>query len=146
MEETGLVGGVMLIGGVLGAAIIPPISDKIKRRKPFLILCMAALLPGLIGLAYFSSFIPLMISGFVFGFFIMSAGPIGFQYGAEKSFPAPESISQGMILLAGQVSGILFVIGVDTLGVNVSMIAFVILIALNVLITLRLSESYHSSN
>lgn len=136
----------MLVGGVLGALIIPPISDKIKKRKPFLTLCMAAMLPGLIGLTYFTTFEPLMISGFVFGFFIMSAGPIGFQYGAEKSHPAPESISQGLILLVGQISGILFIIGVNSIGVVVSMLLFIAFIVFNVLLTLRLSESYHSSN
>jgi hypothetical protein len=39
----------------------------------------------------------------------MSAGPIGFQYGAEVSYPAPESTSQGLLLLAGQISGLVFV-------------------------------------
>ena len=145
MEETGIIGGVMLVGGVLGAIVIPPLSDKVKKRKPFLTLCMAAMLPGLIGLTIFTSFIPLMISGFIFGFFIMSAGPIGFQYGAEKSHPSPESISQGLILLVGQVSGILFVVGVNSIGVVNSMFTFIILVVLNVFLTLRLSESYRSS-
>lgn len=146
MEETGMVGGVMLVGGVLGALIIPPISDKVKKRKPFLTLCMAAMLPGLVGLTYFTTFEPLMISGFIFGFFIMSAGPVGFQYGAEKSHPSPESISQGLILLVGQISGILFVIGVNSLGAIISMLFFITFIIINVFLTLRLSESYHSSN
>lgn len=145
MDETGMVGGVMLVGGVLGALILPPISDKVEKRKPFLILCMALMLPGLIGLTYFSTFIPLMISAFWFGFFMMSAGPIGFQYGAEKSYPAPESISQGFILLAGQISGILFVFGVNSFGIYASMISFIIMVLFNVMLTFRLSESYQSS-
>jgi len=145
MEETGIVGGIMLVGGVLGALIIPPISDRVEKRKPFLTLCMAAMLPGLLGLTYFTSFIPLMISGFIFGFFIMSAGPIGFQYGAEKSHPSPESISQGLILLVGQVSGILFVFAVNSIGVTSSMVIFAALILINVFLTLRLSESYRTS-
>ena len=105
MDETGMVGGIMLLGGVLGALIIPPLSDKRRKRKPFLVLCMILMLPGLIGLTIFTGFVPKMISAFIFGFFIMSAGPIGFQYGAEKSYPAPESTSQGIILLVGQISG-----------------------------------------
>lgn len=145
MEETGMVGGVMLVGGVVGALIIPPISDKVEKRKPFLILCMALMLPGLVGLAFFTTFTPLMISGFIFGFFIMSAGPIGFQYGAEKSYPAPESISQGFILMAGQISGILFVFGVNSLGVFTSMISFIVLVVFNVMLTFRLSESFVKS-
>ncbi len=146
VEETGMVGGIMLVGGVIGALIIPPASDKVKKRKPFLTICMAAMIPGLIGLTIFTTFIPLMISEFVFGFFIMSAGPIGFQYGAEKSFPSPESISQGLILLAGQVSGIFFVLGVNSFGASTSMVIFIILTLLNVILTFRISESYRSSN
>lgn len=146
VEETGMVGGIMLVGGVIGALIIPPASDKVKKRKPFLTICMAAMIPGLIGLTIFTTFIPLMISGFVFGFFIMSAGPIGFQYGAERSFPSPESISQGLILLTGQVSGILFVLGVNSFGVSTSMVIFIILTLLNVILTFKISESYRSSN
>lgn len=145
MEETGMVGGVMLVGGVLGALIIPPISDKLRKRKPFLTLCMVAMLPGLIGLTWFTTFIPLMISGLIFGFFIMSAAPVGFQYGAEKSHPSPESVSQGLILLAGQVSGILFVLGVNFIGNAASMLFFIALVLVNVFLTLRLSESYRAS-
>jgi len=144
MEETGMVGGIMLIGGILGSLIIPPISDKVRKRKPFLTLCMAAMLPGLIGLALFTTFIPLMISGFVFGFFIMSAAPVGFQYGAEKSHPSPESVSQGLILLAGQLSGILFVVGVNSIGIANSMLVFIALVFLTIFLTLRLSESYRA--
>ena len=43
----------------------------------------------------------------------MSAGPIGFQYAAEVSYPAPESASQGMLLWVGQLSGMIFVAGMS---------------------------------
>lgn len=141
IDETGMVGGMMLIGGVLGALILPPLSDKKGKRKPFIVMCMILMLPGLIGLTVFTSFVPMLISAFIFGFFIMSAGPIGFQYGAEKSYPAPESTSQGIILLAGQISGIIFVFGVNKMGVLVAMITFIILTTFNVFLSTRLKES-----
>ena len=50
------------------------------------------------------------IAAAVLGFFVMSAGPIGFQYAAEIGRPAPESTSQGLLLLAGQASGIAFML------------------------------------
>ncbi len=111
MDETGMVGGIMLVGGVLGALILPWMSDRKNKRKSFLVVSMLLMLPGLVGLTVFHEFVPMLISAFVFGFFIMGAGPIGFQYGAEKSYPAPESTSQGIILLVGQISGIVFVFG-----------------------------------
>lgn len=141
MEQTGMVGGIMLAGGILGAIIIPPLSDKKKKRKPFIVWCMILMTPGLIGLTLFNEFIPLMISAFIFGFFIMSAAPIGFQYGAEKSFPAPESTSQGIILLVGQASGIVFIFGVNKIGIFASMIIFIFLTVFNIFVSTRLKES-----
>jgi MFS family permease len=140
-EQTGMVGGIMLVGGVLGALILPVLSDKKRRRKPFIVICIIFMLPGLIGLTFFKEFIPMLISAFIFGFFIMSAGPIGFQYGAEKSYPAPESTSQGIILLAGQISGIIFVFGLNKMGVFISMISFIILTLFNLFLSTRLKES-----
>lgn len=141
MDETGMIGGIMLVGGVIGALILPTLSDKIRRRKPFLVVGMIFMLPGLIGLTYFTGFVPMMISAFVFGFFIMGTGPVGFQYGAEKSYPAPESTSQGIILLAGQISGIIFVFGINKTGVLVAMISFVLLTIFNIFLSTRLKES-----
>jgi len=141
MDETGIVGGVMLIGGVLGAVILPAISDKKRKRKPLLVTCMVLMLPGLIGLTVFNEFIPMMISAFIFGFFMMGVGPVGFQYGAERSYPAPESTSQGIILMMGQISGIMFVFGVNKIGVFITMIGFIILTIINIIISTRLKES-----
>jgi hypothetical protein len=99
------------------------------------------MLPGLVGLTFFTQFVPMLISAFFFGFFIMGVGPIGFQFGAEKSYPAPESTSQGIILLAGQISGIIFVFGVNKMGILIAMISFIVLTLFNVFISTRLKES-----
>ena len=39
----------------------------------------------------------------------MSAGPIVFQYTAEITVPTPESTSQGILLLVGQISGVIII-------------------------------------
>ncbi len=74
MDETGMVGGIMLVGGVIGAVVLPALSDKIKKRKPFLVDSMIFMLPGLIGLTVFNGFVPMLISSFIFGSFIIGAG------------------------------------------------------------------------
>ena len=38
------------------------------------------------------------------GFFLISVAPIGMQYVAEVTYPAPEGTSNGLIQFAGQVS------------------------------------------
>jgi MFS family permease len=142
MEQTGLVGGMILIAGIVGALILPPLSDRFRKRKAFLLLGMVCMIPGLVGLTFLTGYIALLVSAFVFGFFFLGAGgPVGFQYGAEISFPAPESASMGLLTLAGQISGILFIIGMNTVGMIPFMILFVALAVVNVWLCTRLDES-----
>ncbi len=120
-DSDGMTGGLMLIGGIAGAIILPALSDRFRRRKLFLVICIAGMVPGVLGLSLAASaefeasfsYTILLVSSFILGFFIMSAGPIGFQYAAEVSIPAPESASQGMLLWTGQLSGILFTAGMS---------------------------------
>ncbi len=124
--QSGMVGGIMLIGGVIGAVILPILSDKLRKRKIFLVICMIGMIPGITGLHLSAGYTGALISSFFLGFFVMSAGPIGFQYAAEVSFPTPESTSQGIILLAGQISGLIFVAGMGTPeGLNIFMYLFI---------------------
>jgi cyanate permease len=115
MDQAGLLGGVMLIGGILGAVVVPLISDGLRRRKPFVILALFGLLPGLAGVTFAASYGLLLASGFWFGFFLLAAGPIGFQYGAELTQPVPEGTSNSLLVLMGQISGILFIFAMDAL-------------------------------
>jgi len=142
VEQTGLVGGMMLIAGIVGALILPVFSDKLRKRKFFIVLGMVGMTPGLIGLTFFTDYTLLLISSFVFGFFLLGAGaPVGFQYSAESTWPAPESTSQGMILLTGQISGILFIVAMNIIGMALSMGIFVGLALVIIFLTTSLSES-----
>ncbi|MDH3399171.1 MAG: MFS transporter, partial [Acidimicrobiia bacterium] len=146
-QQAGIIGALMVVGGIFGAGILPVISDRRRRRKPFLLLAVSGMAPGLIGLAFAPSYPLLLLSSFVFGFFMMSAYPLGFQYSAEISYPAPESTSQGIIVMAGQISGILFILGMDAFrsgpsdSMTGSMVVFIVLTALIIALTARLQES-----
>ena len=102
--EAGMLGALMLIGGVIGAVVMPIFSDKTGRRKPFIQLGVALSIPGLLGLAFFDTLIPLYLSAFSVGFFMISVSPIGMQYVSEITHPTPEGTSNGMIQLFGQAS------------------------------------------
>lgn len=151
-DSNGLIGGLMLIGGIIGAVVIPALSDKYKKRKLFIVLCIVGMFPGIAGLAFardFSSnahiiYMITLISSFILGFSVMSAGPIGFQYTAEVNYPAAESTSQGMLLWIGQISGMIFVAGMSMKQhhyIAAYMIGFVILTAIAVLSSFMLKES-----
>jgi len=145
--QAGTIGGIMIIGGILGALIIPILSDRYRKRTPFLVLALAGASVSLIGVTFASAYSVVLVSAFTFGFFLLSSGPIGFQYGAEITYPVSEGTSNGFLLLMGQVSGIAFIFGMDSLkspltgSMTIPMIALTGLMILGFLASTRLRES-----
>ncbi len=113
--QAGNAGGLMILGGIVGALVVPMLSDQARKRVPFLLLAIAGAAIGLAGLTFIIGYGLLLAFSFIFGFFLLSAGPIGFQYGAEITYPAPEGTSNGLLLLMGQISGIIFILGMEAL-------------------------------
>jgi len=103
----GIVGGLIIVGGIFGAVILSALSDKYRKRRLFLMITMATAIPLVILLQYLSSIVLLGIAGFIFGFFLVSALPIGLTYAVEKTHPVPEATSNGILMLSGQISGII---------------------------------------
>jgi len=147
ITQAGLAGGLMIFGGLVGAVLISWLSDHYKRRVPFILLALSASCIGLVGITFATNYPLLLASSFVLGFFLLSAGPIGFQYGAEIAYPAPEGTSNGLLLLMGQISGIIFILGMDqfksagTGSMTVSLVILVGLLFISFLIATRLRES-----
>lgn len=102
--DAGTLGAMMLVGGVLGAVVLPPISDRLHKRQIFILIGFIFAIPGVLGVAFAASQWLLFASAFVVGFFLVSVGPIGMQYAAEITYPTPEGTSNGLIQLFGQAS------------------------------------------
>ena len=102
--DAGTLGALMLVGGVLGAVILPALSDKQRKRQRYMMNGVVLAIPGLVGLAFANNLILLFVSAFFMGFFLVSANPIGMQYSAEVTHPTPEGTSNGLIQLFGQAS------------------------------------------
>jgi MFS family permease len=147
ITQAGVTGGLMVLGGIAGAIIVPPLSDRKRKRVPYILIALAASSIGLIGITYSTSYALLLVASFVMGFFLLAAAPIGFQYGAEITYPAPEGTSNGLLLLVGQISGILFIFGMDFLkspgsgSMTLSLLILIGLMVLSVYLSTRLGES-----
>jgi len=146
-EQAGITGGLMIVGGIIGALVMPLLSDHYKKRIPFIIIALAGATAGLTGITYATNYALLLFSAAAFGFFLLSSGPIGFQYGAEVTFPVSEGTSNGFLLLMGQISGIAFIFGMDSFkssatgSSTVPLFVMIILMLISFIFSTRLRES-----
>ncbi|MDO9254368.1 MAG: MFS transporter [Bacteroidales bacterium] len=145
--QAGITGGLMIAGGILGALVIPILSDHYRKRTPFIILALAGATISLVGITFATSYWLLLVSGAGLGFFLLSSGPIGFQYGAEITYPTSEGTSNGMLLLMGQISGIAFIFAMDifkspqTGSMTFPLMVLIGLMAVGLLVSTQLKES-----
>lgn len=146
ITQAGTIGGIMIAGGIIGALVLPIVSDQMRKRTPFIVLGLGGATLGLVGITFATGYGLILVSSFIFGFFLLAAGPIGFQYGAELTYPTPEGTSNGLLLLMGQISGIAFILGMDALkspetgAMTTSLTIMIVLMAICIFLTTRLKE------
>ncbi len=145
--QAGNTGGIMILGGIIGAVLIPILSDRNRKRTPYLLIAVIGSTLGLVGITFSTTYGLLLISAFCFGFFLLSAGPVGFQYGAEVTYPTPEGTSNGLLLLMGQISGIIFIISMDVFksaqsgSMTGPLMVLIILMILSLFLCTKLKEA-----
>ncbi len=76
----GNIGAAMVVAGVFGCIVIPTISDRLMRRKPFVILAAFVAIPTLFLIAALEGVVQMFVIGCVTGFFLFSAFPIVLTY------------------------------------------------------------------
>jgi len=143
-SEAGLLGALMLAGGLAGAALLPPLSDRSRRRKPFIVGGLAFASLALLALSLSPGFATIAASAIALGFFLVAVSPIGMQYAAETARPAPEGATNGLVSLAGQAS-VALVWAMEAINrasgsFTVSLAACAILLALSALLATTLKE------
>jgi MFS family permease len=102
--DAGIMGGLMLVAGIIGAVVLSALSDRRGKRIRFMVIALVATVPGMLGIAFVSSVWLLYAFAAALGFFLVAVLPIGMQYAAEITNPTPEGTSNGLIQLCGQVS------------------------------------------
>lgn len=144
--QAGIIGGVFVVAGVVGAVVLPLISDIKGIRKPFFVGSIVILIPIYLGFTFVTNFSMLVGIAGVAGFSIMGVAPILFQHGSEMAYPIQEGTSLGIILLMGQISGIIFVYFFEVLkhmsgAVTLPMLLIVLATLFELPVILKLKES-----
>ena len=118
-DETlaGLLGMIIIVGGVLGTMVMSVLSDKLNMRKILMIVCLLIAGVSLLIFSFLSGWI-LLLFGFLFGFGLLGASPIALEYAVDATKPVPEPSSNGILMMSGQIGGIIFIIGLEDLTLN----------------------------
>ncbi|XP_063903333.1 uncharacterized MFS-type transporter C09D4.1 isoform X2 [Zophobas morio] len=109
-EDAGRIGLVIVVAGMVGSVVCGIILDKWHKFKETTLSVYALSLVGMviftftlnegIGVVYFTAAL--------LGFFMTGLLPVGFEFGAELTYPEPEGTSAGLLNASAQVFGIAF--------------------------------------
>jgi len=109
LTDAGNISSVLILGGLVGCLVIPLISDKIGRRKPFLILGSLVGAVCIITLIFIRGYVSNLINGLVLGFFLISSMPILLTMSAETTGPRYAGVSVGYLQLLGNIAAVILV-------------------------------------
>jgi len=141
--DPGLVGALIIVGGILGSLIMSGLSDKYRKRKIFMILAIGAAFPLLFGFTFVALYPLLIVIAVILGFCVMSTLPIGLEFAAEQTAPIPEGTSNGLLIMMGQIGGIVLILSfIDFTAANIyiAMIILALLLAVGFVLCLILRE------
>lgn len=104
--RAGMVGGVMILGGIVGAVVFPLLSDKIERRKPVLIGCAAPAALIAYGLCQSGSYALLLVLGGALGFFFLPAFALLLAASGEAAGAEHAGVATSLLMLTGNAGGV----------------------------------------
>ena len=116
MALAGTAGVVFVVAGVIGAVVVPMFSDKIGKRISLIRIGILTLVVLLALLSFIVNPVVVMVLYAIIGFVVMGLAPILFQHGAEAAYPSQEGASFGLVMLMGQVSGLIFVLAFELIS------------------------------
>jgi MFS family permease len=106
----------LILSGILGCIVIPLISDRTMRRKPFLLLASSVGAVSIIALMLAKSYALNMINVIFLGFFLISALPIMLTMSAEITGARFAGISVGYLQLLGNAAAVAIVPAMESMS------------------------------
>jgi len=109
MTDAGTISAVLVFAGMLGCVAVPILSDKIRKRKPFLVLTAVFGGAGLLVLMFFDGFGLQLANGVMLGFFLISALPILLTMSEEITGARFAGVSVAYLQLLGNLAAVILV-------------------------------------
>ncbi len=115
-QQSGVIVGLLIAGGIAGAIVMPLLSDLIKRRKPFLIIGTISAGIFLYPLIRTKDYATAIILAVILGFMVISLLPILFQMVIEVVGERLTGSATGMMWVFGATGAIITIYGMEVIG------------------------------
>jgi predicted MFS family arabinose efflux permease len=112
-EQAGIIGGVLILGGIVGAALIPAIAQKLKRKKLFLSLSIFFALITLYPLCVSRDYSKAILFAGLQGFFFLPAFALLLEMAAELAGEVLAGSATGILMLAGNAGGVVVILAME---------------------------------
>ncbi|XP_054710636.1 feline leukemia virus subgroup C receptor-related protein 1-like isoform X2 [Uloborus diversus] len=117
--DAGWMGALMVFAGMIGSVLLGAILDKTHKFKEISLICFGLsflLLVGYTGVIQIDNFIWVQFLFFtLLGFIMTGYLPVGFDFGAEITYPVPEAMSGSLLNASTQLFSIILTIIASTL-------------------------------
>ncbi|VVB60186.1 Major Facilitator Superfamily protein [uncultured archaeon] len=109
IDQAGIAGGLMILGGIIGSIIIPALSDKLKKIKVFVLVDLAIGTIAFYFIGIFKEFLLVAVICYIVGFFLMSALPLVLQISNRITGLGMEGRASSLLWFFSQVGSILLI-------------------------------------
>ncbi|MCB0502658.1 MAG: MFS transporter [Bacteroidetes bacterium] len=146
-ESAGLAGAMLILGGIVGSILIPAWSDKVKKRKPFLIGCCVIGLLITYPFLNVTGYSTLLIIGGVLGFFFLPGYALLLTMSEEIAGAEKAGAATSLLMLSGNAGGTIVIIAMQMVKGNQeswwnAILLMLILLVLALFIGSIVGESY----
>jgi MFS family permease len=144
----GNIGAVIVLAVVVGCVVLPALSDKYMRRKPFIILAAFVALPTLFLIGALKGAPSIFIISAFAGFFIFAAFPLVLTLAEETTGHALTGTATAILLLLGNAGGVVLTLLMEAIkgskesnaGSFWAMFFLVVLFLIGLIVALFLKE------
>lgn len=146
--RAGVLGGVLMLSGIVGAAVVPALSDRLERRKPFVIGCALGALVTTWPLCNGSDYPSLLALAALLGFSFLPAYALLFEMCVELSGKRCAGFATGVLMLLGNAGGVVVIVAMQLVKADAERFDAAVLLLLAILgaaiaLAVGVRETFH---
>ncbi|XP_046662119.1 feline leukemia virus subgroup C receptor-related protein 2-like isoform X2 [Homalodisca vitripennis] len=147
-QHAGRVGLTLVVGGVIGSVVWGVVLDKTHMYKETTLGIYIMAVVGMLGytFALYSQHLVLVYATSAFlGFFMNGYLTVGYEFGAELTFPHAETTTSGLLNAVGELCGMASVLGAGAMlepyGSTFTNLALTVILAMGLVLSMPISKT-----